>query len=282
MADFVKANILVTGASSGLGLAVSKRFALEGANVILLCRTEQSGAAAVAGIEREVAGASVRSMTCDLASLASIDQFIAEVKAEVSSLDLLFNNAGVMKHDRTVTEDGFEMMFQVNYLAPLILMNSFLEPLRASPIHLVLNNCRPSDKLRVDFDDLQFSKRYRMYDSFFRTKLYLLLSSVELAQRPEAAATSIHMADPGPFKSGLVREAPWLAGWVKNLFSASVDDAADNIVFVADSTAGRSETGKVFKKRREVPLAPYWLDAEVRTRLWTATETLLDEARSGP
>ena len=108
--------VLITGANSGLGLAVAKGFARLGADLILLCRTRENGEKAVLDIASEVPNASIGLMICDLASMSSIDRFIADFRAEHTSLDLLFNNAAVMKRDRTVTEDGFEMMFQVNYL----------------------------------------------------------------------------------------------------------------------------------------------------------------------
>jgi len=272
--------VLITGANSGLGLAVSTRFAQLGADTILLCRTKAAGDKAVLDIKSVAPDASVRPMICDLASMASIDRFVADMKAEHTSLDLLFNNAAVMKRDRTLTEDGFEMMFQVNYLAPFILMNSLLGLVKSSSIHLVLGNGRPSAKLRLDFGDLQFEQQYRMYKSFFKTKLCLLLASMELAYRPAGQGLNIHMDDPGPFKSGLVREVPWPAGWIKNLFSATVNDAAENVVYVAGCDEARSGTGKVFKKRREMPLTSYWKDEEVRGRLWSVTEAMLEKARS--
>ena len=119
-------NCLITGANSGLGFAVSKRFANMGANTIMLCRSKEQGENAVLEIRRETPNASVDLMICDLASMKSLQSFIEDFKAKYSQLDALFNNAAVMKRKRTVTEDGFEMMFQVNYLAPFILMNSFL------------------------------------------------------------------------------------------------------------------------------------------------------------
>jgi retinol dehydrogenase-13 len=278
---FLQRNVLITGANSGLGLAVSKRLAGLGANTILLCRTQESGDSAIEEIRKESPKASVRAMICDLASMASVDKFVADFVADYAALDLLFNNAAVMKRERTITEDGFEMMFQVNYLAPFILMNSFLEQLRRSPLHLVLNNARPADNLRLDFDDLQFSKRYSMYSSFFQTKLCLLLASIELAHRPEGRGVSILMVVPGrPFKSALVREAPWPIGWLKNLFSATVNEAAEDILYVAQSEEISQRTGQVFEKGKMVPLPSYWRDADTRRRLWADTEAMLGTSKA--
>jgi len=70
-----------------------------------------------------------------------------------------------------------------------------------------------------------------MYDSFFVTKLYLLFASLWFSRRHERDYISVLMADPGPFKSGLVREVP-VVGWIKNIFSAPVERAAENILFI--------------------------------------------------
>ncbi len=86
-----------------------------------------------------------------------------------------------MKQKRTVTKDGFEMMFQVNYLAPFIFMNSFLELLKNGSSPQIINNGVPSDKLRLDFEDLQFAKNYNAFHSFFKTKLYQIFSSLKLS-----------------------------------------------------------------------------------------------------
>jgi len=123
-------NCLITGANNGLGLAVSKKIANMGANTILLCRNKEKGENAVHEIKKEIPNASVKLMISDLSSMKSIQNFIEEFKGKYSKLDILYNNAAVMKQKRTVTEDGFEMMFQVNYLASFILMNSFLELLK--------------------------------------------------------------------------------------------------------------------------------------------------------
>ena len=140
---------LITGANSGLGFAVSKRFAKLGANTILLCRSKEKGENAVLKIKKETPSASVELMICDLSSMKSIQSFIKDFQTEYSKLDILYNNAAVMKQKRTVTEDGFEMMFQVNYLSSFILMNSFHGLIENSSSPYVINNGILSESQRL-------------------------------------------------------------------------------------------------------------------------------------
>ena len=273
--DLSGKNCLVIGANTGLGLAVSKKFAKRGANTILVCRNQNKGEKAILEIRKETPNASVDLMICDLASMKSLQNFIKEFQGKYTKLDILYNNAAVMKQKRTITEDGFEMMFQVNYLAPFMLMDAFRENLKNSSSSLIINNGRPADKYRLDFDDLQFSKNYHMYDSFFATKLCLLFASLEGSRKFESDGISIIMADPGPFKSDLVRDVP-LVGWGKNLFSAPVDHAAENILFVATLEDAKDKSGEVYKEKQEYPLTSYWKDTNISNQLWLITEKMIE------
>ena len=272
-------NCLITGANTGLGLAVSKKIAKLGANTILVCRNQDRGEKAILEIKKETPNALVDLMICDLASIKSIQSFIKEFQGKYAKLDILYNNAAVMKQKRTITEDGLEMMFQVNYLAPFMLMKAFRENLKNGSSPIMINNGRPADKYRLDFDDMQYSKKYHMYDSFFVTKLCLLFASLEGSRKFESDGISVIMADPGPFKSDLVRDVP-LVGWGKNLFSAPVDHAAENILFVATLDDAKGKSGKVFKEKQEYPLTSYWKDTTISERLWSVTEKIIENFRS--
>ena len=267
---------LITGANSGLGFAVAKQLAHRDANSILVCRDQDKGEQAISEIRKEKSEASLRLMICDLSSFDSVYKLIREIKGNYSHLDLLYNNAAVMKQKRTITQDGFEMMFQVNYLSAYVLMNSLMPLLKKSPNPMIINNGRPSHKLRLDMDDLQFAREYHMYNSFFKTKLCLLFASLELSKKPENKGITTTMIDPGPFKSKLVRDVP-LAGWVKNLFSAPVEKAAENILYHLRENDTLDRNGKVFKEKQEWPLSDYWKDIEIGKGLMTATESLLTE-----
>jgi NAD(P)-dependent dehydrogenase (short-subunit alcohol dehydrogenase family) len=169
------------------------------------------------------------------------------------------------------------MMFQVNYLAPFILMNAFVELLANGSSHQVINIALPAEDLRLNFDDLQFRETYNMFNSFFQTKLYLLMASLEMSRRHENDELTITLAVPGSFKSNLARDFFGL-GWLKNLFVAPVDSAAENILFVVELVEGQQRSPRLFEKREEKYLAPYWQDTEVGERLWSTTEALLEDS----
>ncbi len=265
---------LITGANSGLGLAVSKRFAKLGAHTILVCRDHKKGQLAVREVKRESSNARVELMICDLTSMESVRKFIHRFKKNYSKLDILYNNAAVMKQQHTITEDGFETMFQANYLAPFIITTSLLDLLKCSLSAQIINIAVPSHKVRLDFDDLQSIKHYKAFSAFFKTKLYLLFSSLELSRRLENTGISVIITDPGPFKSNLAREAPWPVGWMKNLLSPPVEKAADNILFHASSNKVHKQNGKIFVEKKEKPALPYWNDTDISERLWSITESL--------
>jgi NAD(P)-dependent dehydrogenase (short-subunit alcohol dehydrogenase family) len=274
--DYTGKNCLITGANSGLGFALAKRFAALGADTIIVCRNKDKGDKAILEIKKETPDASVKLMICDLSSMKSIQGFIKDFKENYSKLDILYNNAAVMKRKRTLTEDGIEMMFQVNFLAPLVLMSSFLDLLKKSSTPYIINNGRPADKLRLNMDDLQFSKNYNMYNCFFKTKLCLLFSTFELARRPESHGITVTMIDPGPFKSDLVRDMP-LVGFFKNLFSAPVEKAAENILYHITSDNAEAKNGKVFKEKDEKPITEYWKDTSISGHIWKIAESLIED-----
>src|SRR4051812_14738522 len=108
---------IVTGATGGLGYETALALAGAKASVILTGRNAAKGHQAVGRIRAAHPRASVRFEALDLASLASVEAFTAQMAAEDQAVHLLVNNAGVMAlPERGVTADGFEMQIGTNYL----------------------------------------------------------------------------------------------------------------------------------------------------------------------
>jgi hypothetical protein len=150
--------------------------------------------------------------------------------------------------------------------------------LEDSSSHQIINIALPDEDLRLNFDDLQFRKNYSMFNSFFQTKLYLLMATVEMSRRYESDELKFTLAVPGAFKSNLARDFFGL-GWVRNLFLASVDSAAENILFVVEKVEGQQRSIRLFEKREEKHLTSYWQDTAVRERLWSLTDSLIQNSQ---
>ena len=120
--------IIVTGASSGIGLTVSKYLAQAGAHVLLLARTKDKLDEVKAEIEAEGGKASV--FPCDLNDMESIDAVSKEILASVDHIDILINNAGRSirraVHESIDRFHDFERTMQLNYFGAVRLVLNIL------------------------------------------------------------------------------------------------------------------------------------------------------------
>ena len=129
--DLTGRRALVTGTTSGLGLATAKALAAHGAHVVMTARDATRGQAVVDGVRTEVPGASVELVLLDLADLASVRALVASQAGQ--PLDLLVNNAGVMAVPQGSTADGFERQLGTNHLGHFALTGLLLPVLLQRP-----------------------------------------------------------------------------------------------------------------------------------------------------
>ncbi|OAX35509.1 short-chain dehydrogenase [Rhizopogon vinicolor AM-OR11-026] len=120
--DLSAETVLVVGANVGIGFEASKHFArMQPARLIMACRSESKGKAAVAEIEQETGYNGCELRIIDLADFASVVAFADKFEKEIGGLHILVMNAGVLQPAFQLTTDGWESMLQVNYLATSLL-----------------------------------------------------------------------------------------------------------------------------------------------------------------
>jgi NAD(P)-dependent dehydrogenase (short-subunit alcohol dehydrogenase family) len=252
---------LVTGANRGLGRAIAVALAKRGARLVLACR---SGVPAIAGeIARETGSASVEAREVDMADLDSVSRLVASLAADGVRLDLAVLNAGIVPAGARPTAQGFELMFGVNFLANVALVEGLLEsgvlvPSATAPPRVVFvtseshRGAGPIDLAGLGvFREFNAMGGMRVYGY---SKLLLSAYAAQLARRLGEAA-SVHACCPGPINSDIAREAP---AWLRPLlapamaaFFRSPESAAVPVVWLAVSRALDDRTGTYFHVREE-------------------------------
>ena len=130
----------------------------------------------------------------------------AEVLTRYPRLDVLINNAGAMYTTRQATEDGLELTWAVNHLAPFLLTTLLLERLKASaPARVITTASEAHHGAEIPFDDLNGEKVYRGFARYKQTKLANILFTAELARRLEGSGVVASCFHPGLVASGFNR-----------------------------------------------------------------------------
>ncbi len=197
---------IVTGANTGIGLETAVDFAQRNGRVILACRNQAKGEAAVEEVKKRSGNNNVTFMELDLASLESVRGFCALVLDSEAQIDILVNNAGVMACPPTKTVDGFEMQFGVNHLGHFLLTNLLLDRLKQAPSARIVNVSSSAHKRgKINFDDINSTKNYSPWGAYSQSKLANILFTRSLTKRLEGTNVTANALHPGVIKTELGR-----------------------------------------------------------------------------
>ena len=263
---------LVTGASDGHGRAVAEALARAGAEVVLLGRNPRKCEVA----QREIAAATGRKpdvLLCDLMNRPDVDRAAEAYLASGRPLHLLVNNAGLVNLHRKLNAEGLEQTFAVNYLSMFQLTLRLFERLEASAPARIVNISSDTYRIaKLELDDLQLERGYSASQAYARSKLAILIFTLELARRIEGSGVSVNAVDPGPVASNIGANNPGLLyslakPMIRHLFPSAAR-AARTCLRVATDPALAASSGGYWRsgKRRERPLKDP--DPELAAALW--------------
>jgi NAD(P)-dependent dehydrogenase (short-subunit alcohol dehydrogenase family) len=203
---------VVTGANSGLGLGLATRLSAAGADVVMAIRNRAKGEAAAEQIRATVPNAKLTIKSLDLSSLASVTALGEHLVAEGRPIDILVNNAGIMQPpQRETTADGFELQFGCNHLGHFALTGHVLPLLRAANGARVTSLSSSAARLGgINFDDLQWEKRYNATGAYAQSKSANLMFAIELDRRSRQGGWGVvsNAAHPGLCKTNLQLSGP--------------------------------------------------------------------------
>ncbi len=282
--------VIITGSSSGLGLATAKQVAKLGAEVIMAVRSGilEKGEE----VKRESGSDKVTMNYVDLSDFESIKNFVAEIKEQYSSIDVLVCNAGMVASKARKTKSGLEEMFMVNYLSTYYLVrlmlkeNVFNTKGADLPRIVIVNSESHRDPKEFNWDSFGKFEPYTMGKTvqlYGYYKLLLATFASELSRRlnKEKVAYSVFSLCPGPVNSNIAREAPALfqplLSLVFGMFFSSPLKASEPVVYLSASKDVELKPFDYLFLMQRKELDEKASDTLNGEKLWALSENLIKE-----
>ena len=298
--------VIITGASSGLGLESAKRLAEAGATVVLTSRSEEKGTRAIESVKEYLRNknaydekeSKLFNIKLDLDSLESVKQFPDLFEAlGVGQISVLVNNAGVMAiPDRQKTMDGFERTYQSNHLGHFVL-TAALFPYFSRQGCKVINVASTAHNFAsqgLDINNLNSEKSYSAWPAYGASKLANILFTQELQRKSDEAGldwfTTVCL-HPGVVGTDLWRyiagedmikkmkdsvgfSLESVAATASLLFFKTPAEGANTQIYLAAIPAKNLSKGSYYDEMKVATLKPFATDEESAKSLWVASEEM--------
>jgi len=268
--------VVITGANTGIGLETAIDLATRGAEVHLLCRDTAKAALAAAKV-----GFGARAWPLDLSSLNSVRECAQKLKEELTKIDLLVNNAGVMACPLSRTAAGHELQFGTNHLGPFLLTLELLPLIRKSDYARIVTVSSMAHKQgKIFWEDLNFNNiPYRPFKAYNQSKLANILFTKELARREKEAGSKVtaNCLHPGVVKTELSRYKHqaisaalfhYVVTGLGSLFCKTPRSGAQTSIYCCVEESLEGVTGFYFVDCQKAKTAPQAEDMEAAARLW--------------
>ncbi|WML48974.1 SDR family oxidoreductase [Neobacillus sp. PS3-34] len=273
---------LVTGASQGIGNATAIALAKMGATVVMVSFDQVRGEKALKEIKSISGNENVDLLLADLSSQQSIRQLADRFKQKYTRLDVLVNNAGVMKWKQEFTSDGIESTFAINHLASFLLTNLLLDLIKASAPARIINVSSSAQGMgKVEFDDLDGRKKYSGIKAYNQSKLANVLFTYELDRILKDTGVTVNCLHPGVVRTNFGNNDSLffkIFGTLMKPFMLTPDKGAETSIFLASSSQIEGISGKYFVKKKTEKSSAISYDEMTAKKLWEVSAKMTNLA----
>lgn len=267
--------VVISGATSGIGTATALQYALMGADLLCVNRNEEKSIKLKAEIESKY-NIECNYLIADLGKLDDIHEVADKLSAIERPIDVVIHNAGLTLSKQQLTEEGFDLVFIVQYIASFIINYKLMDKLKNQRSARIIMNNSEGHRFApwgIRLDDLHWKKRrYSGLKAYGSAKLAQLLSMHIFKEKFEGSNVTINSMHPGAVQSNTGSDNGAIYKWYKRnvidkmLRPTSV--AADSLYYLGVSKDLERVTGKFFSlTTEEIPSPPAW-DADEARELW--------------
>jgi len=253
-----------------MGAAAVRALAAAGCEVVMACRNLKKGDAVKAAILSDLPDADIDLRELDLGSLESVKRFAGEL----GPVDALFNNAGTLNRDFTLSADGIEQCVAVNCLAPFVLCRLIGEQMKdgAHIVNMVSLTCR-----FAKLDKRFFTKTaadFSQLGTYAESKLGLIVLSSELAKR--FPKLKVNVSDPGVVNSNMISMGRWFDPIADLLFRPLIKTPEQGVapalrglgLPLAEGQLGEVPTATLFIGSKQRPIEKRYFEHPLAGWLW--------------
>jgi NAD(P)-dependent dehydrogenase (short-subunit alcohol dehydrogenase family) len=259
---------LITGATSGIGKETAFALAKLGATIVFTARDIKKGEEIRDQLRTLSSNEMIEVLECELSSLQSVRDFCDGFRSKYDRLHVLINNAGTWEKERKLSKDGIENTFAINHLAPFLMTNLLLDIMKKSAPARIVSVSSGLHGGTIDFEDLEFKRRFRGMSAYRQSKLANMLFIKELARRLQGTGVTANCLMPGFVATGLSRNSGAVSRAFVKILASSPEKGAETPIFLASSPEAEGISGQCFRKKRIAKTSRESNNQVLASKLW--------------
>ena len=268
-------NIIITGATDGIGLAAAKSIASKGYHVGLVGRNPDKGNKAMEEIIAHSGNENLDFLHCDLSLVRDVKGLADRIKQKYSKIDVLLNNAGGANKTKKITSEGLEKTFATNQMNYFVLSTELLNIISESNDGRIVNVASNAHiGAKVDYDNINSEKSFSAWTSYCVSKLMNIMFTYQLSSMQDKV--SVNVLHPGFVDTNIAGNEGNLIKYIvkfgAKMFARTVDNGADSSIYLSTSDEVQGVSGKYFFKCREIKSSRASYNQEDWKKVWDLCE----------
>jgi|TARA_B100000497_G_scaffold33213_1_gene39036 NAD(P)-dependent dehydrogenase (short-subunit alcohol dehydrogenase family) len=274
-------NILITGATSGIGRSTVLALSSMGASVTFIARNKDKAEILLKELNTKSQNKAAY-ILADLSSQKEVKSAAKEYLKMNRPLDILINNAGLINLKRRETIDGFEETFAVNHLAYFSLTNLLIDKLKESESARIINISSGAHQFvkRMNFDDIQSEKNYKPFKVYSYSKLANILFTRKLSEILKDDNITVNCLHPGVVATGFASQndskVQKFLFKLSKPFMRSSNKGAETSIYLSSSDDVSDVSGKYFYNSKVSKISSGASNEEDTERLWRISMELTE------